>query len=76
VAGGAAAQNDVQKALTDLQTVLGQTDATPDAIKARLDTFRDAMNKANETLMKDRNDLKSALTQKQEAQMVQLGVLN
>jgi hypothetical protein len=75
-AAAGATQNDVQKAFADLQDVLAQADATPDSIKAKLDAFRDALNKAQETLLKDRNDLKSALTQKQEAAMVTLGVLN
>jgi hypothetical protein len=77
--GGAAAatpESDVAKAAADLQTTLDQKDATPDDIKGKLETLRTAKKAAKETLSKAQDDLKSVLTQRQEAVLVEFGMLD
>jgi hypothetical protein len=68
-------QTDLAKAMADLQTTLDTKDATPEDIKGKLDAVRAAKKTANETLAKAREDLKSVLTQRQEAVMVESGML-
>jgi hypothetical protein len=72
---GSAVQNPVQAALTDLQTALTEPDVTPDTIKAKVDAYHAALIKAREKLTRDRADLQSVLTQKQEAVMIVLGIM-
>jgi hypothetical protein len=76
-AGGAAAapQSDLAKAMADLQTTLDQKDATPDDIKGKLEAVRTAKKAAQESLTKAQDDLKSVLTQRQEAVLVEAGML-
>jgi hypothetical protein len=71
----AATPNTVQQALADLQATLVEPDVTPDAIKAKVDAYHDAVIKAREKLARDRADLQSVLTQEQEARMILLGIL-
>jgi hypothetical protein len=66
----------VQTALQDLQTTLDDQNAAPDAIKAKLDTLRQARTKARQDLAVAQADLKSVLTQRQEAVMVLMGYLD
>lgn len=66
----------VQTALLDLQTTLNDQNATPDAIKGKLDALRDAKSKARQDLIVAQQDLKSILTQRQEAVMVLDGILD
>ena len=66
----------VQTALQDLQTTLDDQNASPDAIKAKLDTLRQARTKARQDLAVAQADLKSVLTQRQEAVMVLMGYLD
>jgi hypothetical protein len=66
----------VQAASTDLQTTLDNKDAKPDEIKAKLDAFRDAKSKAKDDLTAAQKDLESVLTQRQEAMLVMMGLLN
>ena len=75
--GGAAAtpQSDVAKAAADLQTTLDNKDATPDDIKTKLEALRTAEAAAKVTLTKAQDDLKSVLTQRQEAVLVEAGLL-
>jgi hypothetical protein len=77
-AGGGAApttQSELAKALADLQTTLDNKDATPEDIKGKLEAVRAARKTANETLAKAREDLKSVLTQRQEAVLVESSLL-
>jgi Spy/CpxP family protein refolding chaperone len=60
------------KALAD---TLDNKDAKPDEIKAKLTALRDARAKAREELTKARKDLTDLLTQRQEAVLVQFGIL-
>jgi len=69
-------QSDVAKASADLQTTLDQKDATPEDIKAKLEALRTAKKAAKETLAKAQEDLKSLLTQRQEAVLVENGLLD
>ncbi len=66
----------VQTALTDLQTTLDDQNASPDDIKTKLDTLRQAKSKARQDLIVAQQDLKSILTQRQEAVMVLDGYLD
>ena len=66
----------VQTALQDLQTTLDDQNASPDAIKAKLDTLRQARTKARQDLAVAQADLKSVLTQRQEAILVLRGLLD
>ena len=66
----------VQTALQDLQTTLDDPNASPDAIKAKLETLRQARTKARQDLATAQADLRSVLTQRQEAVMVLRGVLD
>ena len=51
-------------------------DSTPDVIKSKLDTLRQARAKAVAHLTAAQADLKTALTQRQEAVLVVNGLLN
>jgi hypothetical protein len=73
---GGATPSAVQAASTDLQTTLDNKDAKPDEIKAKLDAFRDAKSKAKDDLTAAQKDLESVLTQRQEAMLVMMGLLN
>jgi hypothetical protein len=75
-ATGGATPSAVQAASTDLQTTLDNKDAKPDEIKAKLDAFRDAKSKAKDDLTSAQKDLESVLTQRQEAMLVMMGLLN
>ena len=66
----------VQSALTDLQTTLDDQNAAPDTIKTKLDTLRQARTKARQDLAVAQADLKSVLTQRQEAVLVLMGYLD
>jgi hypothetical protein len=69
-------QSAVQKASADLQTTLDNKDATPADIKTKLDAFRAAKAQAKDDLAAAQKDLQSLLTQRQEAILVQMGMLN
>jgi Spy/CpxP family protein refolding chaperone len=58
-----------------LQTALDNKDSKPDEIKGKLDALRDARGKAREQLVKAQADLKSLLTQRQEAVLVTRSML-
>jgi Spy/CpxP family protein refolding chaperone len=77
--GGAAPAtplNAVQQAMADLRATLDDQNATPEAIKAKLDALRAAKDKALADFKAAQADLKSVLTQRQEAQMVLLSYLD
>jgi len=69
-------QSPVQTKLRELQTVLDNKDASPDEIKAKLVELRDARTKAKEALTKAQTELRELLTQRQEAVMVMMGMLD
>lgn len=65
----------VDTAAQALQTTLGNSDATPDEIKAKLTSLRSAKEKAKQELAKARQELRQVLTLRQEAQLVLMGML-
>lgn len=66
----------VETAAKALQETLDNKDAKPDDIKAKLDALRDAKNKAKEELASAQKDLKDVLTLRQEAVLVEMGLLD
>jgi len=64
------------KANKDLQTVLDTKDAKPEEIKAKLTALRDAKAKAQEGLKAAQKELTEVLTQRQEAVLVQMGMID
>ncbi|HVX83369.1 MAG TPA: hypothetical protein VH253_00990 [Phycisphaerae bacterium] len=76
--GGAqptANQSEVQAAQAALQQALDNKDSPPELIKEKLQALRDARARAREVLKKAQTDLQALLTQRQEAVMVELGIL-
>jgi len=69
-------QSDVAKATQELRAVLDNKAATADEIKAKLTALREAREKAKQELAKAKDDLRAALTQRQEAQLVLMGILD
>jgi chromosome segregation ATPase len=60
----------VQKAMAELQTAIQTKDTPADTLKAKLEAFRAAKTTAKADLQKAQDDLKSVLTQRQEAVLV------
>jgi hypothetical protein len=78
--GGGGAANaqpptPVQEKMQALRETLDNKDASADDIKTKLADLRDAKAKAKEDLTKAQDDLKSVLTQRQEATLVMMGML-
>jgi hypothetical protein len=71
-----ATPSPTQQATEDLQATLDDTSATAAAIKGKLDALREAKSKAKEDLAAAQTDLKSVLTQRQEAVLVMDGLLD
>lgn len=69
-------QTDLQKAVAELAKILKNKDAKPEDIKAALDAYRKMKAKINDDLEKARKELRSLLTDKQEAQLELRGVLD
>ena len=69
-------QSDVEKKTTELQTLLPNKEASPDQIKAALKGLREARAKAADELTAARKELREALTLRQEAQLVLMGLLD
>ena len=67
--------NPVADASRALQETLSNKDATPAQIKENLMALRDARSKAHLALVNAQNDLKALLTLRQEAILVQMGIL-
>jgi hypothetical protein len=65
----------VQAAVQALRETLNNNDAKPDEIKAKLDALRAARAQARQNLTKAQEDLRSVLTQRQEAVLVTMGLL-
>ena len=59
-----------------MATTLKNKDAKPEEIKTKLDAYRAAKTKAKDDMTKAQDDLKGVLTARQEAVMVQYGVLD
>ncbi len=73
--GGDMASSPVAQASRDLRETLDNQGSTPDQIKAKLQALRDARAKARDELTAAQNDLKQLLTARQEAVLVQQGLL-
>ena len=69
-------RSPVQQASHDLQTVLDKKDATAEEINAKLTAYREAREKAKQSLASAQKDLKDVLTQRQEAVLVNMGMLD
>ena len=65
-----------QTASKDLQTLLDNKEAKPEEIKAKLTALRDARAKGKEDLTKAQGELQGLLTQRQEAVLVNMGILD
>jgi hypothetical protein len=64
-----------QQASRDLNTTLENKNATAEEIAAKLKALREARAKAKESLAAAQKDLKEVLTQRQEAVLVEMGML-
>ena len=69
-------QSAVQQAQSDLQKTLDNKSATEDEIKAKITALRDAREKAKTQLAAAQKDLKDVLSQRQEAALVMMGMLD
>jgi hypothetical protein len=68
-------QTVLEKAMTQLRTTLENQSATPEEIKTQLTTVRQAREKAKQELAVAQQDLKKILTVRQEAMLVEMGML-
>jgi hypothetical protein len=66
----------IQKASSDLRTILNNKDASADDIKAKLAALREAREKVKADLTAAQKELKEVLTQRQEAVLVTNGMLD
>jgi hypothetical protein len=66
----------VAKAADALQQTLSNTDVTPDQIKAKLAALRAARQKVQQNLSNARQEVRQLVTQRQEAQLVLMGMLD
>jgi len=66
----------VEQAQTDLRTLLDNKDASADQITAKLTALREAREKAKTELVSAQKDLKEVLSQRQEAVLVMMGMLD
>jgi hypothetical protein len=77
--GGRGGQNTtptaVQKALSDLQATLDNTESTPEQIKAKVTAVREAKAAAKASLSKAQDALRELLSQRQEAVLSMMGYL-
>jgi len=64
-----------QQASNDLRQTLENKSATPEEIKAKLTALREARAKAREAVATAQKELKEVLTQRQEAVLVNMGML-
>jgi DNA-binding transcriptional MerR regulator len=68
--------SQVQQKVAELRTVLENKDAKPDEIKAKLDALRAAKAEAKTQLAAAQQELRGLLTQRQEAVLVENGMLD
>jgi hypothetical protein len=66
----------VQQAADDLEDALNDPSSASDLIKNKLDSLRQARDKAKQDLMIARSQLQALLTQRQEAVLVEYGLLD
>jgi hypothetical protein len=66
----------VDQATQDLQTAIDDPNSNADVIKTRLDTLRQAKSKATQDLAVARTALRAVLTVRQEAVLVDRGILD
>ena len=72
----AVADNPVAKATQELRTVLEDKSAIAEQIASKLSALRAAREKAKEEVAKAQKELKELLTQRQEATLVMMGILD
>ena len=68
--------SELTKAMQDLQKTLENKDAAAADIKAKLTALREAREKAKQELAKARDAVRELVTQRQEAQLVLMGILD
>lgn len=68
--------NPVVKAQQELRAVLDHKDASASQIKDKLDALRNAREKHKQELTQAQQDLREVLNQRQEAQLVMMGILD
>jgi hypothetical protein len=68
-------ESPVRQKAAELQETLANKDAKPDEIKAKLDALRQARQQAKQDLTAAQQELKGLLTQRQEAVLVEFGML-
>ena len=68
-------QTALEKAMAQLRTTLENQSASPEEIKTQLTTVRQAREKAKQDLAVAQQDLKKILTLRQEAMLVEMGML-
>jgi Spy/CpxP family protein refolding chaperone len=73
--GPGGTESPVRQKATELRETLDNKDAKPDEIKAKLDALRSARAQAKLDLAAAQQDLKGLLTQRQEAVLVEFGML-
>lgn len=66
----------LETCVKELQAVLANKDATPEAIAEKLKALRDAKEKKQEEMTTAQEELRKAATPRQEAQLVLLGLLD
>lgn len=71
-----ATPSPLQQKAKELQETLDNKDAKPEEIKAKLDAYREARTKAKEELATAQKELRELLSQRQEATIVMLGMLD
>jgi gas vesicle protein len=69
-------KSDLQTKAMDLRKLLRDTDAKPEDLKTALTAYREARAKAAEELAKAQKELQGALTVRQEARLVLMGLLD
>ena len=74
--GGNATVPPLQKASQELQSILANKDATPKDISSKLAALRDARKNNEKELLEARKELREFLTQRQEAQLVMMGLMD
>jgi ribosomal protein L9 len=73
---GGQSDSAVSRAQQDLNATLDNPNASADEIANRLKALRDAHEQAKQELVKAQQDLKEILTQRQEAVLVMMGMLD
>jgi hypothetical protein len=73
--GTESAAMDLAAKTADLQKVLDDKEAKPDALKAALQALRDAREKSRKELADAQKDLAGACTERQQARLVLMGIL-